>query len=280
MTVSLNGFKRAANKILRPLQVQLAMNARISEMASKAKMYDQISEIVSSTELTDEAKVFLCNNISSSYSQICQDLFAVLVNKDANNLYFVEFGAAGGKVASNTFLLENKFNWNGIVAEPARTYRKELIENRKCIKDFRCVYSESGKSLEFIESKTSMLSTISGFEKKDFLGNDRKVRKKYLVQTISLIDLLRESNAPKSIGYLSIDTEGSEYKILEGFDFNEYSFNFISVEHNTPTQEKRIEESLTSKGYRRILKDLSKFDSWYILSSSDVSQILKEGLNP
>jgi len=269
-----NILKRAVNKLLNPLNAQFAMNSRVEDTATKARMYVQLSEIVACTELTDKAKVDLCKNLFRSKSQICQDLFAVLVNDSKESLFFVEFGAAGGKVASNTYLLEREFSWNGIVAEPAITYKNELNLTRSCYKDFRCVYSETGETIQFIESKTSMLSTIAGFEKGDFLSNDRKIKTKYMVQTVTLIDLLREYDAPSQIGYMSIDTEGSEYQILDAFDFDEYQFNFISVEHNTPTHEKLIEDLLTSKGYRRILRDLSKFDSWYVIKSLDLSQII------
>jgi FkbM family methyltransferase len=274
MSETANTLKRAINKFLSPLDAQIAMNSRVIDTATKARKYLQLTEIIACDELTDKAKVDLCKNITSSYSQIGQDLVAILVNGSSEGLFFVEFGAAGGKVASNTYLLERKFSWNGIVAEPAQGYKDELNLTRDCIKDFRCVYSESGQSIQFIESKTSMLSTIAGFEKSDLLSKDRKIKSKYMVQTVSLIDLLREHHAPKEIGYISIDTEGSEFQILNAFDFNEYQFNFISVEHNTLTQEELIEDLLTSKGYRRILRDLSKFDSWYVLSSLELDEII------
>ena len=36
----------------------------------------------------------------------------------------------------------------------------------------------------------------------------------------------------KIIDYLSIDTEGSEYRILKAFNFERYTFRCITVEHN------------------------------------------------
>ena len=84
------------------------------------------------------------------------------------------------------------------------------------------------------------------------------------VETISLVDLLKKYNAPKHIDYLSIDTEGSEFDILENFDFNTYSFSVITCEHNYTPMRDKIYDLLTSKGYERKLTEVSRWDDWYI----------------
>ncbi|MBK7635080.1 MAG: FkbM family methyltransferase [Saprospiraceae bacterium] len=59
------------------------------------------------------------------------------------------------------------------------------------------------------------------------------------------------------IDYLSIDTEGSEYDILSSFNFDRYTFGIITVEHNYTAYRDRIKDLLESKGYRRVLTNLS-----------------------
>jgi hypothetical protein len=76
--------------------------------------------------------------------------------------------------------------------------------------------------------------------------------------------LLRKYKSPKYIDYLSIDTEGSEYEILNAFDFNEYKFGIITVEHNYTPEREKIFTLLSSKGYKRMYQDISLFDDWYI----------------
>jgi hypothetical protein len=88
-----------------------------------------------------------------------------------------------------------------------------------------------------------------------------------MVETVTLSDLLKSHNAPTVIDFLSIDTEGSEFEILNSFDFKEYSFNFICVEHNYTNKRDRIFDLLTSNGYRRILSHISKWDDWYCKNS-------------
>ena len=84
------------------------------------------------------------------------------------------------------------------------------------------------------------------------------------IETITLTDLLGEYHAPKIIDYISIDTEGSEFKILEVFNFEKYKFKIIQVEHNFTNDREKIFKLLSSKGYLRVFTSISKVDDWYI----------------
>ena len=77
-------------------------------------------------------------------------------------------------------------------------------------------------------------------------------------------DLLKENNAPTEIDYISIDTEGSEYEILKNFDFQRYSFKVLTVEHNNTINKTLIDELLIKNGYKKLLEDMSQFESWYV----------------
>ena len=116
----------------------------------------------------------------------------------------------------------------------------------------------------FNETNYAEISTIDSFSDKDFHSLGRQKGIKYEVTTISLIDLLRKYKSPQYIDYLSIDTEGSEYEILNAFDFNEYKFGIITVEHNYTPEREKIFTLLSSKGYKRMYQDISLFDDWYI----------------
>jgi len=86
----------------------------------------------------------------------------------------------------------------------------------------------------------------------------------YKVKTVSLRDLLMTHNAPKAIDFLSIDTEGNEFSILQDFDFNEYTFNVICVEHNYTNARDQLFKLLVKNGYKRVFEKLSKFDDWCV----------------
>ncbi|MFM7463866.1 MAG: FkbM family methyltransferase, partial [Cyanobium sp.] len=80
------------------------------------------------------------------------------------------------------------------------------------------------------------------------------------VETISLMDLLDQYNAPRIIDYLSIDTEGSEFTILDGVDWARYQFRCITVEHNFTPQRQQISALLLANGYQQ---HDAQWDDWY-----------------
>jgi FkbM family methyltransferase len=204
------------------------------------------------------------SQIRDSKAQLQQDLIALLLLDFKTNGYFVEFGATDGVKFSNSMLLESAFGWTGILAEPGKNWHKALKSNRNGIIETRCVWETSGEILEFNETESGELSTLEMFSSGDLHADHRISGVRYNVETISLQDLLELHNAPASIDYLSIDTEGSEFTILQGLDFEKFNFNFISCEHNFTESRELIRKLLVNRGYVRILEKASQFDDWYI----------------
>ena len=199
-----------------------------------------------------------------SESELQQDLVAMLLTKRPG--FFVEFGACDGIFASNTYSLEKNLNWTGILCEPIFSFSSSLLRNRNCTFDSRVVSGSSGMFLEFQEATEPNLSGL--LESLAINANKAGIAREYLVESISLEDLLAQHGAPNLIDFLSIDTEGSEFEIIKNFDFDKYTFTFICIEHNFSSSESLVENHLVSKGYCRILTELSGGDAWYIQNSS------------
>lgn len=197
-------------------------------------------------------------------SQIGQDVFALFTLGWKRCGYFVEFGATNGIDLSNTYLLEKDFGWSGILAEPAKVWHQDLKLNRSAALDFDCVWTETGKTLNFTVSKDAEYSTISHYVNSDAHFSARAGGRQYPVTTVSLNDLLQRHNAPRHVDYLSIDTEGSEYEILEQFDFQKYSVSVITCEHNFSSQREKIHQLLCRNGFSRVWEGISRWDDWYI----------------
>lgn len=228
------------------------------EQEAKRKIIQSFNP--SNTELFEKYEGF-------SKSQILQDLFVLDFFDYKENGYFVEFGATNGIDLSNTFILEKYLKWDGILAEPAKKWHKDLRVNRQCNIETECVWSKTGDELQFIEANSAELSTLSEFENLDIHAKVRIKKKKYTVRTISLMDLLDRFQAPDRIEYLSIDTEGSEYEILKAFDFSKYSIGVITCEHNFGANREKIMKLLMNNGFKQINSEFSQFDDWYVNSS-------------
>jgi FkbM family methyltransferase len=202
---------------------------------------------------------------TETYSQLGQDILALFCFKGTPG-YFVEFGACDGIIMSNTFLLETYHGWNGILVEPVPYYNRVLKEKRNCIiVDDVCVSDKSDEIVNFLAVRD--FQCVSGMQSDAFKDSWSGVRKQhgetYDVKTISLNDLLDKNNAPEYIEFLSIDTEGSEYKILNAYDFSR-KFGLITVEHNHTENKVPIENLLKEKGYIQILENISRHDSWFV----------------
>lgn len=202
-----------------------------------------------------------------SHGQLYQDMIVQMYLGWKTNGYFVEFGATDGNDISNTYTLEKEFGWNGILAEPARHWHTNLNKNRSCNIDHRCVWKTTGEYVTFHESIVRPdASAIEHYITPDLYQMIGSEADKYQVETVSLIDLLKKYNAPTEIDYISLDTEGSEIEILQAFDFDQYKVKFFTVEHNEKeANRQQIYDLLTSKGYDRVLVNISNWDDFYVL---------------
>lgn len=262
-------LKRVINKLLRIGGISLQLAKR--EELEFFRDLDNCSLLYS--QLNKKQRELIAPFLPFSKSQLAQDLFALAFNYSKEPGYFVEFGATNGLDGSNTWLLEKKLGWDGILAEPAKVWHKSLISNRNCNIETKCIAKKSGEIYEFLEvfnSKESSpsLSTLEKFaDNNDWAKNIRyENSKKYKVETLSLQDLLEKYKAPYEIQFLSIDTEGSELDILEGYNFKNYKIKSICIEHNNVKNNRdMIFKLLKKNGYERVLEKVSKFDDWYLL---------------
>jgi FkbM family methyltransferase len=179
--------------------------------------------------------------------------------------FFIEIGAYDGVELSNTLALE-QLGWKGICVEPLPHLQESLQKNRTC-QIFNCAISSSNGHKEFV-----VADVLSGFsDTLDTLrvSKERGTCKTITVETMTFDDLLAKANAPEFIDFLSLDTEGSEFDILQSLDHSKYKFGFITVEHNgkQPARE-NIKTFLISKGYK--YKRPNKIDDEYIFNRTSV----------
>lgn len=227
----------------------------------KQQLYKLSSNEDSSLDLAD-TEAFKKALIAQSPSQLGQDIWALGQHNFKRDGFFVEFGATDGVLLSNTYMLEKLFGWKGLCAEPNPKYFEKLQKNRQCVVANSCISATTGEEVEFIFADE--YGGIASYAAADSHANKRSAYAnefgKAVLQTISLHDFLVKHNAPRKVDFLSIDTEGSEFDILNTFPFDQWDIKCITVEHNYSEAREKIYKLLTNNGYER---KTVQFDDWY-----------------
>lgn len=187
--------------------------------------------------------------------------FVVDFFKEKTDLFFVDIGANDGIQWSNTYILENTYNWNGICIEPHPSIFKALISNRSC-ECLNIAISDTEEEADFFTIEgTWEANMLSGLIKNYDSRHWNRITEEYKryngiprtekVKVLQLQTVLDKKNI-KKIDYLSVDTEGSEVSILKSIDFNKVEVTLISVEQNY--EREPFDEILTPYGYKFLTK--------------------------
>jgi len=174
-----------------------------------------------------------------SYSQYNQDTHVISFFEEMSDGYFVDIGAFDGISLSNSYKLETEFNWKGICVEPQEDQFEKLRDSRSAICVKKALSDTSGETLAFSKG------LLDGWGKNAALRGDQVE-----VESATLTELLDQHNAPAFIQYMTLDTEGSELEILQGVNFDRYTFGYLCVEHNHVVEKRsRIRALLEQNGY-------------------------------
>lgn len=177
------------------------------------------------------------------------------------NGIFVDVGAHDGVNINNTFFFEKNCNWTGICIEPIPIIFEKLIQNRNCCCIQGCAYNQTGVvNFDYLTGWTEMLSGVSeDYNQKHLqrISNEMKQyggkRKKLKVQSFTLEKIFRETKI-NYVDYLSIDTEGSELKVLQGINFDKVFIDIIQVEANYLEDSVKVKNFLIHNNFSFIKK--------------------------
>jgi FkbM family methyltransferase len=177
--------------------------------------------------------------------------------------FFIEAGATNGINGSATYAMEKEFGWNGICFEPIPQQFEQLMINRKCYLDRRCLWSKSGEILEFdYFPERSGRSGISSRNKNSAaLEREQAERVVLRKETVTLIEALRCFRAPKAIEYFNLDVEGAEREVFSAFPFDgPYTLLAISIEGHS------CDDIFRKYGYTSVVNPFSEktFEQYYI----------------
>lgn len=191
------------------------------------------------------------------YSQFGEDKILSKYFNDDYKGVCVEVGADDGISGSNTYHFENK-GWETLCIEPIpESFNKCASIRKKCINC--CVSNYESENTDYFVVRlngynTSAISSLNIDERlieshKDMINTVEKIN----VNVKTLNNILKETNFPKTIDFISIDTENTEIDVLKGLNFDEYYIKFLIIENNF--EEPHVEEYLKSKNFKKLFRN-------------------------
>lgn len=177
-----------------------------------------------------------------SYSQAAQDLFVISVMKEKQNGYFIEIGSNHPMQHNNTYLLETKYNWKGLMVEYDKSFESSYKIHRP-----NSIYQMNDARLV---NYRKILDTNNFPENIDYLQVDLDVNNKSTLDT---------------------------FLLLNNTVFDKYKFATITFEHDIYTGNYFHTQSISrqifaDRGYILVFPDVSvfwegsykPFEDWYV----------------
>jgi FkbM family methyltransferase len=173
--------------------------------------------------------------------------------------YFVEVGANDPQVHSETWHLEQR-GWTGVLIEPQPDLAKRIRQNRTA-KVYQVACSSPANS------GTSMTLNVAGAHSSlqdDFfiLGMKRQGTLEVPIKTLD--EILTDANAPTPIDFLSIDVEGHEIEVLDGFSIARWRPRLLLIEDHAMNMS--LHRLLVARGYKWVRR--TGLNSWYVPASA------------
>lgn len=169
---------------------------------------------------------------------------------------FVDIGAHDGVRFSNSYFFEKECDWQGLCIEPMPEVFSMLTRARSCACVNCCIAPQEGVKKFMQVVMPGLFSGLSGLIENYDAQHKQRIKelvkktggytKIIDVQCYPLMSLLDKHNITH-IDFLSIDTEGGEFDILQSIDFEKIYIDVITVENNY--KDTRLRELLTKKGF-------------------------------
>lgn len=166
----------------------------------------------------------------------------------------IDIGATDGRCMNNTLHFE-ELGWNALTFEPNPAYFYQCQERRK----YAYMYAISNYNADDVDFFVANLDgygieeAITGLRVDENIFNHHvKLGYNPVIKTIKTqvrtLNWVLENISPYTIiDFVSIDTEGTEIDVLEGFNIEKYKPKLFVIENNF--EDTRLDEYMTKFGY-------------------------------
>lgn len=165
--------------------------------------------------------------------------------------FFVDVGAYDGVNLSNSYYFE-QIGWRGLLVEPDPDRAEHCRTARPGSHIFHCaaVGSPDVREITFHQVDAAGVYSTTNLtpEHANRLSNMGCVAKAMKVPARTLDSMLEEVGAPR-IDFASIDVEGAEMSVLEGFDIQRWRPAIVVIESNSKVRSAEIRDYFVRNGY-------------------------------
>lgn len=172
---------------------------------------------------------------------------------------FVDIGAFDPVLGSQTWHLE-QLGWGGLLVEP----NAEMAAKLRTVRKARVVEAACGSPTQHGTTMTfqvnSSYSTLGDdiWEPGIFAHETRKV-------PVVTLDSLLEQSEIRTVDFVSIDVEGFEVNVLEGFSLERYRPALVLIEDHAHDRSRH--RHMVGRAYKRVRR--TGLNSWYVPKETD-----------
>jgi FkbM family methyltransferase len=178
------------------------------------------------------------NDSGQSHGQFGEDRILQEIFGEKPEGYCVEIGAYDGRTGSATYLFEQR-GWHCLLVEPNPALVEEIRKHRACTVVNCAVSNKEGTASFFVAENVEEMSTLDLTpDRLEWIEQVGGAVKEVTVRTATLDSLLAEAAFPE-IQFITIDVEGHEMEVLEGFTLEVHRPRIVIIEDNSASDDPR-----------------------------------------
>lgn len=183
--------------------------------------------------------------------------------------FFVDVGAYNGVDLSNSYHFE-QIGWTGILVEPDPERGALCASSRPRSRTFRCAAVGSPEIRNITFHKVEAAGVYSTTNLTPTHANRLQgmgVSAAEITVSARTLDSMLEEVGASRVDFASIDVEGAEMSVLEGFDIRRWSPAIVVIESNSKVRPAEIRDYFVCNGYAY----------WHSIDVNDFYRNMKAG---
>ena len=170
------------------------------------------------------------------YSQFQEEWIIRDFFKDKREGLFVDVGANHYRDGSTTFYLEKQLGWSGVAIDPQRDFEFDYRRYRPRTRFFPFFVSDVSNQTAKLYMVNLETQTVSANRPQEPLALTTEID----APTVTLTDLLGRL-AIRQVDFVSVDVEGSEPKVLDGFDIDRFRPMLVCIEAHVGVRQQMLD---------------------------------------